>query len=49
MTQQPAQVVYAINGLTVGVTYQVQVAVTGTKNASATAAKVDYDAILALK
>jgi hypothetical protein len=48
-TQQTAQVVYAINGLTAGATHQVQLVVTGTKNASATAAKVDYDAILALK
>ena len=48
-TQQTAQVVYAINGLTSGVTHQVQVVVTGTKNTTSTASKVDYDAILALK
>ncbi len=48
-TQQTAQVVYAINGLAAGATHQVQVVVTGSKNAASTASKVDYDAILALK
>jgi chitobiase/beta-hexosaminidase-like protein/Big-like domain-containing protein len=48
-TLQPAQVVWAWNGLAAGSQHQVQVVVTGTKNASATQARVDYDAILALK
>jgi uncharacterized repeat protein (TIGR01451 family) len=47
--QQAAQVVWAINGLAPGVNHNVQVVAMGTKNAAATAAKVDYDAILALK
>jgi hypothetical protein len=47
--QIAAQVVWAINGLLPGVTHQVQIVPTGTRNASATAARVDYDAILALK
>jgi hypothetical protein len=48
-TQQTAQVVYAINGLSPATTHQVQLVVTGAKNPAASAAKVDYDAILALK
>lgn len=48
-TQQTAQVVWAINGLAPGVNHNIQVVSTGTRNAAATASKVDYDAILALK
>ena len=48
-TQQTAQVVWSINGLNGVSTHQIQVVSTGTKNAAASAAKVDYDAILALK
>lgn len=47
-TQQTAQVVWAINGLSAGGTHNIQVVATGTKNAAATGAFVDYDAILAL-
>jgi hypothetical protein len=42
-------VVWAINGLAPGVNHSIQVVSTATKNTSSTAAKVDYDAILALK
>jgi hypothetical protein len=48
-TQTTALVAWAINGLAPGATQQIQVVATGTCNASATAAKVDYDAIRALK
>jgi hypothetical protein len=48
-TQTAAQLVWAINGLSLTSTHQIQVVSTGTRSASATAAKVDYDAILALK
>jgi chitobiase/beta-hexosaminidase-like protein len=48
-TQQTAQIVWAINGLAPGVSHNIQVVSTGTKNISSTAANVDYDAILALK
>jgi chitobiase/beta-hexosaminidase-like protein len=47
-TQQTAQVVYAMNNLNPASTHTVQVVSTGTKNAASSAAKVDYDAILAL-
>ena len=48
-TLQPAQVVWAWNGLPTGSQHQVQVVATGNKNAASTGAKVDYDAILAVK
>jgi hypothetical protein len=41
-------VVWSINGLAPGVNHSIQIVATGTKNVSATAAKVDYDAILAV-
>ena len=47
-TQQTAQVVWAMNGLTAGGTHTIQIVSTGTKNAASSGAKVDYDAILAL-
>jgi hypothetical protein len=48
--QQMAQVVWAINGLSGGaVNHTIQIVAVGTKNAAATAAKVDYDPILAVK
>jgi hypothetical protein len=47
-TQTTAQVVWSINGLAPGVNHSIQIVSTGTKNPSATAAKVDYDAILAV-
>ena len=48
-TQTTAQVVWSINGVNPSGTHQIQVVATGTKNAAATAAKVDYDAIIALR
>jgi hypothetical protein len=48
-TLQTAQVVWADNGLAAGQNHQIQVVVTGSKNAASTAARVDYDAILGLK
>jgi hypothetical protein len=48
-TQTTSQVVWAINGLAPGVNHNIQVQATNTRNAAASAAKVDYDAILALK
>jgi hypothetical protein len=48
-TQKTAQMVWAINGLAPGVNHNIQVVAMGTKNAAATAAKVDYDAIVALR
>jgi len=48
-TQSTAQVVWAINGLAPGVNHNIQIVSTGTRNAAATGAKVDYDAILGLK
>jgi hypothetical protein len=48
-TQQTAQVVWAENGLAAGKTHQVQLVATANKNPASTSAKVDYDAILALK
>jgi hypothetical protein len=48
-TQTMAQVVWTINGLAPGVTHTIQIVALGTQNAAASAAKVDYDAILALK
>ena len=48
-TQSTAQVVWAINGLSPTTTHQIQIVSTGTRNAAATATKVDYDAVLALK
>ena len=47
--QIAAQVAWTINGLAPGLSHQVQIVSTGTRNAAATASKVDYDAILALK
>jgi hypothetical protein len=47
-TQRTAQVVWAINGLNPAGTHNIQVVSTGTRNAAASGAKVDYDAILAL-
>jgi hypothetical protein len=47
-TQTTAQVVWAINGLGAG-NHNISIQALGTHNVSATAAKVDYDAILALK
>ena len=44
-----AQVVWAINGLAPGVNHTIQILALGTQNAAAVAAKVDYDAIVALK
>jgi hypothetical protein len=46
---QPAQIVWAANGLAAGSNHQVQMVVTGTRNAAASAARVDYDAVLGLK
>ena len=48
-SQSTAQVVWSENGLAPGVNHTIQVVSTGTRNAAATASKVDYDAILALK
>jgi hypothetical protein len=47
-TQTTAQVVWAINGLGAG-NHNLQLVSTGTKNAAATAAKVDYDAVVGLR
>src|ERR687885_484031 len=47
--QTTSQVVWAIDGLAPGVNHSIQIVARGTKNASASGAKVDYDAILALK
>jgi hypothetical protein len=38
-----------MNGLAPGVDHNIQVVAMGTRNAAATAAKVDYDAIVGLK
>jgi hypothetical protein len=48
-TQTASQVVWSINGLAPNVNHSIQIVSTGTRNTSASAAKVDYDAILALK
>ena len=48
-TQSTAQVVWAINGLAPGANHNIQIVSTGTKNISASAAKVDYDAIIAVR
>jgi hypothetical protein len=48
-TQTTAQVVWSINGLAPGVNHTIQILALGTQNAAAVAAKVDYDAIVALK
>ena len=48
-TQGTAQVVWAINGLAPGANHNIQIVSTGTKNISASAAKVDYDAIIAVR
>src|SRR5207237_913789 len=45
-TQATAQLVWSINGLAPGVNHNIQIVATGTKNTAASAAKVDYDAIL---
>ena len=47
-TQATAQLVWSINGLAPGVNHNIQIVATGTKNTAASAAKVDYDAILAV-
>jgi uncharacterized repeat protein (TIGR01451 family) len=47
-TQQTAQVVWAINGLA-ATNHTIQIVALGTNNPAATGAKVDYDAILALR
>jgi hypothetical protein len=49
LTQSTAQVVWAYNGLAVGGTHTIQIVSTGTRNIAASAAKVDYDAILAIR
>jgi chitobiase/beta-hexosaminidase-like protein len=48
-TETASQVVWSINGLAPNVNHSIQIVSTGTRNSAATAAKVDYDAILALK
>ena len=48
-TQKPAQVVWTTNDLAAGSSHTVKVVVKGTRNAASTAARVDYDAILALQ
>jgi hypothetical protein len=48
-TQTASQVVWSINGLAPNVNHSIQIVSTGTRNSAASAAKVDYDAILALK
>ena len=41
--------VWSINGLAPGVNHNLQVVSTGTRNPAATAAKVDYDAVIGLR
>jgi chitobiase/beta-hexosaminidase-like protein/Big-like domain-containing protein len=48
-SQTTAQVVWTINGLSPSTTHQIQIVSTGLRNSASTSAKVDYDAILALK
>ena len=48
-TQTTAQVVWSINGLAPGVNHTLQVVSTGTRNPAASAAKVDYDAVIGLR
>jgi hypothetical protein len=48
-TQTTSQVVWAINGLSPMVNHTIQIVATGTHNLQATASKVDYDAIIALR
>jgi glucosylceramidase len=47
--QQASQVVWAMNGLAPSINHNIQIVAMGTKNAAATAAKIDYDAIVALR
>ena len=47
-TQTTGQVVWSINGLAPGVDHNLQVVATGTRNVAASAANVDYDAVISL-
>ena len=47
-TQATGQVVWSINGLAPGVNHNLQVVATGTRNAAASAANVDYDAVIGI-
>ena len=47
-TQTTGQVVWSINGLAPGVDHNLQVVATGTRNVAASAANVDYDAVIGI-